>query len=254
MNIGSYLTRIQIDEPVRADTDTLSALQLAHLYSVPFENLDIGLGRPLDLKLESLWDKIVVRKRGGFCYELNGLFAWLLQQLGFEVTCLNGRHYHEADNSFGIEFDHLALLVKAPADPTRWLVDVGYGATFTRPLNVDDLGEQAQAGFTYRLEPFRGGWHLWQRVPDGTLERHYHFDLTPHSFPSEYEAGCRYHQTSPASTFTQKRLISRLTPNGRITISGSDLILNYGGEQTRKQLGGEDEFNRCLWEYFGFRL
>ncbi len=254
MDIASYLDRIQYSKPVRVDRETLSALQLAHLYAVPFENLDIMLGRPIRLDLESLWDKIVLRKRGGFCYELNGLFAWLLQQIGYTVTHLNGRHYRDAEHRFNIEFDHLALLVTAPSDPTRWLVDVGYGETFTQPLDLDARGDQVRGGYRYRLEPFRGGLQLWQRSPDGALERQYHFDLTPRSFPSDYEAGSLYHQTSPASTFTHQRLISRLTPQGRITISGNELVTTTRGVQSRVLLKDEEEFNRCLWEHFGVRL
>ena len=83
-----YLERIGLDLPLAADAESLRRLQMAHLLHVPFENLDIALGRPIRLGLTTLYDKIVTHRRGGFCYELNGLFAWLLDDLGFEVTYL----------------------------------------------------------------------------------------------------------------------------------------------------------------------
>ena len=94
MNIRTYLERIGYDKPVRLDVETLRGLHYAHLLAIPFENLDIQLGKPIQLTERALWEKIVIRKRGGFCYELNGLFAWLLKQIRYNVTYLNGRVYN----------------------------------------------------------------------------------------------------------------------------------------------------------------
>ena len=113
MDIQSYLARIQYFKPIKPDVQTLQGLHLAHMQNVPFENLDIGLKRPIHLTEEALWNKIIVQKRGGFCYELNGLFAWLLKQIGFDVTYLNARVYNR-EGKLGIDFDHLALLVEVP--------------------------------------------------------------------------------------------------------------------------------------------
>ena len=113
MNIRSYLERIGYDRPVRLDIESLFGLHRTHLLTVPFENLDIHAGVPIQLDEKALWDKIVARRRGGFCYELNGMFAWLLKQIGFEVIYLNGRVYN-ADGQRGRDFDHLTLLSKIP--------------------------------------------------------------------------------------------------------------------------------------------
>jgi N-hydroxyarylamine O-acetyltransferase len=254
MEVAPYLARLGFSGPLAPTPETLRALQLAHLLAVPFENLDISLGRPIRLDLPSLWDKIVVRKRGGFCYELNGLFAWLLENLGFHVTYLDARDYHEADDSFGIDFDHLALMVIAPGHTTRFLADVGYGDTFTLPLDIDDPAEQPQGDRSYRLEPFRGGYQLWQLSASGTRERQYFFDLTPRFFPADYAATCLYHQTSPASIFTQKRIASRLTLDGRISLTDRELIIRRGSEQTRTPVEDERDFRGRLLEYFGFGI
>src|SRR6266508_6966293 len=139
MDTATYLRRIQYLKTIKPDAQTLHGLQLAHMLTVPFENLDIGLKRPILLDHEALWNKIVVNRRGGFCYELNGLFAWLLKEIGFQVTYLNARVFNR-EGELGIDFDHLALLVNIPNEPTRWLADVGFGDSFNLPLSFEERG------------------------------------------------------------------------------------------------------------------
>lgn len=249
MKLYEYLRRIDYQPVTEANFETLSGLQLAHMLTVPFENLDIGLQRPIQLDEKSLWNKIISQKRGGFCYELNGMFMWLLKEIGFEVTCLNARDYHEEDNTFGIDFDHLALMVTTQTESTRYLVDVGWGDSSTQPLNIDDTNEQVQGLRGYWLEPFRNGCQLWQRNYDGSRERQYFFDLTPHIFPDEYLGACLYHQTSPKSIFTQNRIISRLTENGRVSIDNNKLIITTDGNKTTREIE-ESERSHLLKEYF----
>jgi len=254
MNLPAYFERIRYSGPVKPDVETLRGLQLAHLLCIPFENLDIGLKRPIRIDQMSIWEKLIQEKRGGFCYELNGLFAWLLKQIGYDVTYLNARDYHEDDNTFGIDFDHLALMVSARGESIRWLVDVGWGDTFTQPLDIDSEKWQQQGLRAYRLEPFNAGYQLWQRDLDGQLERQYYFDLTPHQFPAEYEATCVYHQTSPQSVFTQKRIISRLTENGRVSLGNIHLIITTNGQRQETPIQNEAEFHDLLKKHFGFDI
>src|SRR5262245_11108413 len=131
MDIRTYLARVEYFKPVKPDVQTLQELHLAHMQNIAFENLDIRLGRPILLNEEALWNKLIVQKRGGFCYELNGLFAWLLKQIGFEVTYLDARVYNR-EGELGIHFDHLALLVSVPNESGRWLADVGFGDSFNK--------------------------------------------------------------------------------------------------------------------------
>jgi N-hydroxyarylamine O-acetyltransferase len=254
MDIESYLRRIGHTQSVQPDVETLSRLQLAHLQSIPFENLDIGLKRPIKIDEESIWDKLINQKRGGFCYELNGLFAWLLKQIGYDVTYLNARDYHSEDDTFGIDFDHLTLLVRVPNESARWLLDVGWGDTFTQPLILDDLEWQPQGLRAYRLEPFRDGYQLWQRGYGDKVERQYYFDLTAHQFPAEYEATCLYHQTSPHSIFTRKHIISRLTENGRVTLDNDRLIITTNGQRAETGVANDEEYRARLKEYFRIEL
>src|SRR5271170_4725651 len=111
MNIDAYLRRIEYDGPRVASVETLRALHRQHLFLVPFENLDIPLGTPIRLDIGLIYDKIVARRRGGFCYELNGLFGELLTAMGFSVQTLSARVRRE-DGGFGREFDHMLLKVE----------------------------------------------------------------------------------------------------------------------------------------------
>jgi N-hydroxyarylamine O-acetyltransferase len=253
MDIPTYLMRINYTDSVKPDVQTLRGLQLAHMHHVPFENLDIGLKRPIQLSEEALWNKLVVQKRGGFCYELNGIFARLLSEIGFEVTYLNAHVYNHL-GELGIDFDHLALLVGIPKQSTRWLADVGFGDSFNEPLSFEERGEQVQGLRAYRLDQTPGGYITWQKNYDGSWERHYFFDLQPHNFPAEYEAACLYHQTSPESTFTRSSIISRATPDGRVSLEDGRLILTSNGLREERPIAGNEEYQALLKEYFGVAL
>jgi N-hydroxyarylamine O-acetyltransferase len=239
--------RIGYTGAIKPDVETLRGLHLAHMFHVPFENLDIRRGQPIRLSEEALWHKIVVQKRGGFCYELNGLFAWLLKQLGFDVTYLNARVYNR-QGELGIDFDHLALFVQILGQSRRWLVDVGFGDSFNEPLDFEESGEQVQGLRSYRLEevPFI----TWQKNYDGTWQRQYFFDLHPHEFPDEYEPACLYHQTSPKSSFTRGSIISRATPEGRVSLEDGHLILTRNGQRTEHKIENKEEYDRYLKQYF----
>jgi N-hydroxyarylamine O-acetyltransferase len=253
MNVSLYLARIKFSRPLKPDVQTLQGLQLAHMLSVPFENLDIGLKRPIRLTEDSLWNKIVGQKRGGFCYELNGMYAWLLKQIGFEVTYLNARVYNH-EGKLGIDFDHLALLVQIPNQLGRWLVDVGFGDSFNEPLSFEEQGEQVQGLRSYRLEQTPDGYITWQKNYDGSWQRQYFFDLQPRSFPIDYEAACLYHQTSPHSSFTRGSIISKATSDGRVSLEDRRLILTKNGQRSEHPVQNKDEYYFFLKEYFDVTL
>ena len=254
MDIRTYLARIKYSLPVRVDLESLRGLQLAHMLSVPFENLDIvPLRKPIHLDEESLWDKIVERRRGGFCSELNGLFAWLLKQIGFDVSYLNARVFNR-EGKLGIQFDHLVLLVRFSDQPSLWLADVGFGDSFTQPLNFEDASEQVQGLRAYRLEQTPEGRIAWQRDYDGAWQRMFFFDLQPRNYPSDYEAGCRYHQTSPKSSFTRGSIVSMATPDGRATLEERRLIITKHGRREEKAVADQEDYTLLLKEHFGIVL
>jgi N-hydroxyarylamine O-acetyltransferase len=253
MNIPAYLTRLNYSASVKPDAETLHGLQFAHLLKIPFENLDIALKRPIQLSEEALWEKIIIHKRGGFCYELNSLFAWLLKQIGFDVTYLNARVFNR-DGNLGIDFDHLALLVRIPQESTRWLADVGFGDSFNEPLSFEERGEQVQGLRAYKLEQTSEGYITWQKNYDGSWERQYFFNLQPHNFPSDYESACLYHQTSPESSFTRRSIISKATLDGRVSLEAGRLISTVNGQREERPVANQEEYQDLLKHLFGVVL
>lgn len=250
MHIDAYLKRIGYAGPTEPTAETLRALQRAHMMAVPFENLDIPMGYPITVSVERFYDKIVRRRRGGFCYELNGLFSWLLGQLGFDVTLLSARVF-SAEGKLGPEFDHLTLLVRLEE---RLIADVGFGDFALQPLPLDSEEPVRQHGDSLRLSR-SGDLRSFERrrgaAPD--WEPRYLFSLTPRRL-EEYSEMCQYQQTSPESTFTKKTVCSLATPEGRITLTHDRLIMTADGERQEREIAGEAEYRALLREHFGVEL
>jgi N-hydroxyarylamine O-acetyltransferase len=250
-SIELYLQRIEVASGGAPDLEGLRRLQDQHLLEVPFENLDVAWRNPMRLQLEDLYDKIVNHRRGGFCYELNGLFAWLLSSLGYTVDLLSARVYSEERQKFGPEFDHMALCVHLEQS---YLVDVGFGDGFRQPLLLPD-GQTEDISGRYRLlAPRIGEDELeLQHQEDGLWKPQYRFKLR--AYPLEdFDEMCHYHQSSPDSSFTQGALCSRATPNGRITLTQSELILTRGSEKMKKAVRDREHFMRLLANYFSITM
>jgi len=259
MDVDVYLKRIRYQAPPvinRPSASLLRSLHRAHLFIVPFENLDIHLGRKIICDEARILHKIVNEHRGGFCYELNGAFAALLRALGFRVTLLSARVARE-DGSYGPEFDHLTLRVDLE-EP--WLADVGFGEGFLEPLRLDSGMEQAQNGRVYRLTS-RPTPNLTSTdsefglevMFEGKWKSEYAFALQPREF-SEFAGMCHYHQTSPESHFTRQRICSLPTPDGRVALSDSRLIETHQGSRQETLLSGDQEWRSKLSELFGVIL
>ena len=246
MKVDAYLERLRDRGPRALTAETLRRLHLAHLYSVPFENLSIHRGEPIQLDDGALFEKIVTRRRGGFCYELNGLFAALLRALGFDVAMLSAG-VGRANGEFSPDYDHMTLLVNLE---DRWLADVGFGDSFREPLRLDERGEQREGALAYRVEETGDGRLLMARREEGgTWKPQYRFGLEPHVY-ADYAEMCHFHQTSPDSHFTQNRICSLATPDGRVTLSGMKLITTRGSEKQERALD-EREYAEALLEIFG---
>jgi N-hydroxyarylamine O-acetyltransferase len=251
MQPEAYLRRIRYDGPLDPTPEVLRSLHRAHMLSVPFENLDIPANRPIVLDIDRLLHKIVDLHRGGFCYELNGSFAWLLRSVGFEVTMLSAR-VARRDGTASPDFDHMALEVR---DRTGgcWLADVGFGDSFLEPLSLTAPSESEQLGWTYRLVQDGNVYLLQRKSAESDWTSQYQFTRTPHQL-EEFAPMCHYHQTSPESSFTQRRLCSLATPDGRITLEGLRLITTHNGTKAETGVAGEEEFRRLLWEKFCVEL
>jgi N-hydroxyarylamine O-acetyltransferase len=248
MDPDRYLERIGYTGPRQPAPETLAQLHRAHLHAVPFENLDIPLGHPIALSLLSFYDKIVRRRRGGFCYELNGLFGWLLEQLGFAVTLLSARVFHQGQP--GPEFEHILLLVQAEK---RLIADVGFGDSFLEPLPLVETIKDERYDTSYRLAKSEAARVLQRRRPGSEWEPQFSFTLAPRRL-ADFTAMCRRLQTSPESAFTRKAVCSLPTADGRVTLSGSRLILTAGGRREEREVASAEEYRALLWSYFGIEL
>lgn len=252
MNLTKYFQRIGFEATPKVDFETLKALQNAHMRHVPFENLDIHYDTYIKIDLERFYDKIVHQNRGGFCFELNGLFNWALKEIGFEVTMLSAAVVQD-DGSYGLEMGHLTNMVHL--NGKRWLVDVGFGDSFPDPLEFV-LGKiQVQQERWHKLSQLSENKYQYSVSEDeGKSYKHWwNFSLTPRQL-DEFPEACHYMQTSPKTHFTHKRVCSISTSNGRLTLSDLTLRTRIGKEQTIEPLANEQEFLQVLQERFNITL
>ncbi|MFJ5304045.1 arylamine N-acetyltransferase [Streptomyces sp. NPDC088350] len=258
--VDAYLRRLGVQRPARPTVDVLRELHLRHLRTVPFENLSVHLGEEIVLEEKRLLDKVVGAGRGGFCYELNGLFGALLTALGFEVTLLAAR-VHGDEGRLGIPYDHLALRVRTgdgdggrdgDGDDGVWLADVGFGTHSHYPLAYEERGEQKDPGGTFSVVA---------SGPDGDLDvlrngkPEYRLEVRPRVL-GDFVAGAWWHSTSPVSHFTRSLVCSRLTDDGgRITLSGRGLTVTApDGTRDVRELATDEEVLAVYRERFGIEL
>jgi N-hydroxyarylamine O-acetyltransferase len=247
MNVRQYFERINYKGPADNTFEVLAKLQEQHLMHVPFENLDIQ--NHIKIDLNNLFDKIVRRKRGGFCYELNGLFYQLLKEIGFSVTIVSARVYARVTKIYSPEFDHMTLMVSIAE--VYYLVDVGFGEFSLSPITTETGDETTDSRGIFKIELSAKNYKVVQKKDAaGTFIPEYMFSEKPRRVEEFYER-CKYHQTSPESHFTQKRICSLPTENGRISLTGNTLKITEKEVATERQLKNEDEVRQVLLDYFG---
>lgn len=249
MDINKYLKRIGYKGTLETTIETLGSLQTSHLFSVPFENLDIH--RYIKIDLDKSFDKVVNNNRGGFCYELNGLFYQLLKELGFIVKIVSARVY-QGEKGFGAEFDHMAINVKINND--EYLVDVGFGDFAYSPLRISLDEEISDPRSVFRIERYNEVYKIVkQKSDDGSFIPKYLFSETERVI-DDFKKMCVFHQTSAESHFTQNKICSLPVKDGRITLSGNTLIITKNNNVETRELKSEAEVNDMLKEYFNIIL
>ena len=242
--VDDYLERIRAPRPEPPTADALRSLHAAHLLAVPFENLSIHMGEPIRLDRQALLDKLLTRRRGGFCYELNGGFALLLDALGFAVTLLAARVF--AGDNLGPPFDHLVLQVDTP-EP--WLTDVGFGKHSLYPLRLDDRRPQPDPDGLFTItETAHGDIDV---VSDGRPQ--YRIERRSRVI-GDFEPMCWWHQTSPKSHFTRSLTCSLRTATGRVTLSDRRLIRTTNGKRHETELIEDAEVLAAYKACFGIVL
>src|SRR5678816_1691405 len=205
MDLKAYFGRIGYVGRPRVDLATLHALHRAHLLAVPYENLDIQLGRPVGLDAQAAFDKIVTRGRGGWCYEMNSLFAAVLEEIGFKVTRMAGAVMREALGDIVLG-NHLVLLVSVDGEP--WIADVGLGDGSLDPF-VLRAGPFSVEGYRFGLARLDRMWWRFQNHEQSNARS---FDFIPEpSLPGVLAAHCEWQQTAPESTFVMNLVVQRFT-------------------------------------------
>ncbi|MCC2685726.1 MAG: acetyltransferase [Paenibacillaceae bacterium] len=249
--VRQYLDRIGYAGPIEATLAVLSEIQDCHLHSVPYENLDILRGVPLSLEIPALFDKIVVRRRGGFCFESNALFGWLLGELGFPVTNLFARFWRDEPNP-PPKRRHQVLRVEAQG--AAYLCDVGVGGIVPRrPIRMELALEQQQGEECYRLERDTDfGWALCE-LKGGRWSRIYTFTDEP-QWPKDYLMASYWCEHAPDSIFKKGAMVAIRTREGRNTIAGNEFrIFTLDGVRTFIPKT-EDEYRDALRMHFGIDL
>jgi arylamine N-acetyltransferase len=247
--VQAYLDRIGYDGPVDGSAATLAELQERHLHTVPYENLDILRRVPLSLEIQDLVEKIVVRRRGGYCFELNAVFGWLLRELGYPVTDFVARFWRDESNPPPKRRHHV-LKVKA-GDDAFYLCDVGVGGIVPRrPIQMIEGLEQQQGGESYRLErdPYYG-WLLCE-LNHGQWRRLYSFNEEPQLL-KDYIMASYWCENAPDSIFTKDAMVAIRTHEGRNTVSGKEFrIFTLDGVNSFTPQT-QEEYNGALRAYFG---
>jgi N-hydroxyarylamine O-acetyltransferase len=251
MNLQTYLDRIEYTGSVQPNLQTLRAVHRAHLLRIPYENLDIHLGRTLTLEVRDAYQKIVLDGRGGWCFEMNGLLAWALREIGFEVRLLSGS-VERTDLSGPPYGDHLVLLVMTEGQP--FVADVGFGDGFLEPLPLQEA-ESVQRGFAYRLERVvfgtREHWVVYNHPRGGA--KTYDFTLEPHDI-QDFTSRCTWLQTAPESGFVKTTVCQKSTLDGFITLRGATLTSLTPHQETKRVLETQHAFETVLRDEFGITL
>ncbi|UHA75881.1 arylamine N-acetyltransferase [Paenibacillus sp. 481] len=248
MNVQTYLDRIQATKKDEVSLDYLSHLQKQHVLNVHFENLDIMSKKPLSLQVEDLYHKLVHAQQGGVCYELNGLFVHLLQELGFHAY-LMAATVHVGNGVWALEHGHLFSIV--PLEGKEYVVDVGFGGNCPRlpvPLNGEEV---VDSDGTYRVMKNEADSMFYlQKKSDGEYETLYRFETPSQRWNLDtIHPVCVLTETAPESMFNKMYFLSRVTENGRITLLGNTLITVNGQEKTKQKLE-EHEIAEAVQRYF----
>ena len=216
MQLQDYFERIGFTGIARPDRETLARLLRCHVFAVPFEALDVQLGRPLTIAVEDAYQKIVVQRRGGWCYEQNGLFGWALGQIGFKVTRLAAAVRRQERGEIATA-NHLTLRVNIPGSTTDYLADVGFGGSMLVPIRLAE-GEHVQVPFRIGLERLSDGyWRFWEDAGDGVVS----FDFLAQPADETALANrCSFLQTDPASSFVQNLVAQRRLEYSHETLRG----------------------------------
>jgi N-hydroxyarylamine O-acetyltransferase len=249
LDLDAYLSRIGYGGQRTPTAAVLEEMHLAHATHIPFENLDIQLGRPIRLDLESLQAKLVHGRRGGYCFEQNALFAAALEQIGFRVTRLAARVRFGAARLL----PRTHMLLRVEAEEQAWLADVGFGGEgLLKPLPLQAGQPAQQFARPYRLQDEAGLWVL-QALHGGKWVDYYAFTLEA-QLPVDYEPANWFTSTHPDSIFVRSLTAQRPTPEERYVLRQREFSVIRGDDTQTRTLSDDDELLRVLAHTFGLEF
>lgn len=246
MELSAYLHRIRFEGSVRPDLATLRAIHRAHQYAIPFENLDVQLRRPVVLDREANYDKIVCQRRGGWCYEMNSVMGWALNQIGFDVMRMSAgvMRVRAGDAQLG---NHLCLLVCLDQP---YLVDVGFGGSLAEPLPLRE-SEREDRPYRLGLSELGDGYWRFAEIAYGDAESFsFDFRVAP-ADEALLARKCRFLQTDPASPFIQNLVVQRRTADAHLSLRGRVRTTIHATRVEKKLLNSADELVATLRDSFG---
>jgi N-hydroxyarylamine O-acetyltransferase len=246
-DLQTYLDRVGYRGRPRADLDTLRTLHRCHLLAIPYENLDVQLGVPVSLDIDAIFRKLVLQRRGGWCYEMNGLLGWALDTIGFSLTRLAAGVMREIRGDAAVG-NHLALWVHLE-EPH--LADVGFGDGILEPIPVRP-GRFRQRAFEFGLEQLDDQWWRFHNQHHGSA-RSFDFGSAP-ADGDLLRRQCELLQTSPESPFTQVAVVQRHVPEGLALMRGRVLTRVRAQDVHREEIAGEEHYARVLREVFDLDL
>ncbi len=245
-NLDSYFERINYTGSTEVNEDTLRNIHIAHTLNVPFENLDVFYKRPILLDETCLYEKIVLKRRGGYCFEMNGIFSTVLKKLGFKVTDLLARVAIGGMNYTAKT--HQAIMVETGG--YRWIADVGFGNDgIIAPLLLDEDAEQTQFAHSYRLANHHESVYTLQKKAGDVYSHLYAFTLDE-CCPEDFIMSNHFTSTFPESFFIKMRMCTMPSKEGRITLTDNMFKMIKNGNVFETAIENEEEFNLYLKEYF----
>jgi N-hydroxyarylamine O-acetyltransferase len=246
MDLKAYLDRVGFEGTPRPDLDKLTRLHRGHVENIPYENLDVQFARSVSRDPAAIFDKIVTRGRGGWCYEMNGLLSWALREIGFEVTHMAGGVMRAAagDAKTG---NHLVLLV---ALERPYVADVGFGDGLLEPVPLA-AGPIRQRGFAFALEDLGQGWWRFHNDPGGAAAS---FDFeAKRADEALLDEKCRWLQSEPASPFVQNAVVQRHRPDGFAVMRGR-VLKTRGEDAATREIASAADYVDTLARVFGLDL
>ncbi|MFC5528109.1 arylamine N-acetyltransferase family protein [Cohnella yongneupensis] len=249
--VQSYLDRIGFTGPLDGSAETLAMLQERHLHAVPYENLDIVHRIPLSLGIPKLFDKIVVRRRGGYCFELNALFGWLLRELGYPVTDFMARFWRDEPNTPPKRRHHV---LKVDVGDDSYLCDVGVGGIVPRrPIQIIEglKHDQEDERYVLKRDPYFG-WVLCEYKHE-QWEWLYSFTEEP-QLPKDFEMATFWCENAPDSIFIRDSMLAVRTQEGRNTIAGEEFRIFTSNGVRVFTPQSKREYDEALRTYFGIVL